>query len=619
MYQVFSIQRPGHPRWALAASGLLLLLSLGLAWALSQSKARGTYVPLEEQARDYPAGGLRARLPTGWRPLDKRILARLPAVVAGVVAPANENTKAFIFRGNHQRYALPSAHALDVLHEAFSQLHLGGEVQSGPAMIGPFFARTVRSITGDGVGGSPNTFFLARVAFAPDNQTFGILLLLPRKPTPQHEKLLDEMSQHLQLLSLSLEDSPVALMADAGIRFTLPPKAKLARPNPAPPPPGPQLRLMSGDPNACWYLTVWRTPLLGTRTCEQLVESLAFTDFRHGKPTRKPTLDTLADHEVARLNLSPDDDAETGSGAQIWCARMDAHNALLLVGRHEAQAESTLTGICEFILTGVTLSGTDQALDAPAALERGQQYLREVATEKLSTKWGDLVDHRQRFLLIGAAGTRLQQETSYQVARQEDRFRWWRLVTTYSPPGPLASLAPVARDEWAVRDDTAQHQAHIRWPSDASDDDRIEYTESRSGSSEVLCSLRLPETEPREWKLAIDDSYACQPVLIEAAAKAARDPDRHTAVFSTSEALNPHLSWVIATPLGDLPLPSLEQDRTAPAVQLRTDYQDEPEIVYFDEADHVIAVNLEGNLRLERENRSSRQEGSRSFFDRRPR
>ncbi|GEM_PF-861976 len=620
MYQVYSIQRPGHPRWALAASGLLLVASVGLAWGLIHAKSRGTYMPLEDQSRDYPARGIRARLPSGWEALDGARVASLPAVVAAVAAPEESDRVACIFRGNRQRLGVPSAHVLDVLEEAFVHLRLAGDVETEPAMIGPFFARTVRSTAGDRIGKAPGSHFLARVAFAPDGQTFGILLLLPRKPTPRDEQLLGEMGQHLQLLTLSLDESPARLMADAGIRFDPPTKARFVKPDPPPGPPSPQLRLMSDDPATCWYLSIWRVPLLGTRTCAQLVESLALTTLRQGRLRKQPVRSTVAGHEVARLSISPDEEAQPRSGAQIWCVQMDGDTALFLVGHHEAEAGPRLSEVCESIVAGVSLSGTDSLVDTSAALEVGRRYLREIAAEKLTSKWGDLVDRRQRFVLRGLAGVRLQEETSYQVARREDGSRWWRQLTTYSLPGPLAAMAPAATDEWVVRDDASGHEGRVRWPASSGTDERIEYLETRSpGGGEVVCSLSMPQKEPRDWTLGIDDNYACQPVLLEAAAKAARDPDRHVALFSTSEVFNPHLSWVMANPLGELPLPGSEEDRSVAAVRLWTDYEDEPEILYFDESDHLMGMSLERDLHLERESRSFRRDDSRSFFDRRQR
>jgi hypothetical protein len=71
MYEVYSQQRPGRPRWALASSAALLLLTVLLAAALIQHKAGPGSLPLEPFATQL----LQGRRPVGW----KEITSELPA------------------------------------------------------------------------------------------------------------------------------------------------------------------------------------------------------------------------------------------------------------------------------------------------------------------------------------------------------------------------------------------------------------------------------------------------------------------------------------------------------------------------------------------------------------
>jgi hypothetical protein len=66
MYEVYSQQRPGHPRWALGASAILLLLTVALAAALIQYKSGFGNVPLQP----FTSSGLEGALPTGWQDLQ---------------------------------------------------------------------------------------------------------------------------------------------------------------------------------------------------------------------------------------------------------------------------------------------------------------------------------------------------------------------------------------------------------------------------------------------------------------------------------------------------------------------------------------------------------------------
>src|SRR5262245_50442765 len=66
MYQVYSQQRAGHPRWTLGASAALLLLTVLLAAAVTRYKAHVLQVPLDKE-RVFARGQLRCALPSGWK------------------------------------------------------------------------------------------------------------------------------------------------------------------------------------------------------------------------------------------------------------------------------------------------------------------------------------------------------------------------------------------------------------------------------------------------------------------------------------------------------------------------------------------------------------------------
>lgn len=66
MYEVYSQQRPGRPRWALGASAILLLLTVSLAAALVHHKGGLNDVPLKPFAKAPFVG----RYPANWSPIQ---------------------------------------------------------------------------------------------------------------------------------------------------------------------------------------------------------------------------------------------------------------------------------------------------------------------------------------------------------------------------------------------------------------------------------------------------------------------------------------------------------------------------------------------------------------------
>jgi len=50
MYEVYSMSRTGRPRWALAATAILLLLTVGMAALVVHRKSAAGQVPLGSQS-----------------------------------------------------------------------------------------------------------------------------------------------------------------------------------------------------------------------------------------------------------------------------------------------------------------------------------------------------------------------------------------------------------------------------------------------------------------------------------------------------------------------------------------------------------------------------------------
>jgi hypothetical protein len=65
MYEVYSMTRAGRPRWALLATGVLLVLTTLVAWGVAGHRRAGSAIELGEP-KLYPELGLRAALPEDW-------------------------------------------------------------------------------------------------------------------------------------------------------------------------------------------------------------------------------------------------------------------------------------------------------------------------------------------------------------------------------------------------------------------------------------------------------------------------------------------------------------------------------------------------------------------------
>src|SRR5690554_3506566 len=93
MYQVYTQQRPGRPRWALAASATLLLLTVGLASALIQYKTGGDTIIL----KPFSTPRFQGKLPAGWKELGGDVPGGTDVALVEPSAPEGSGRQLFIF------------------------------------------------------------------------------------------------------------------------------------------------------------------------------------------------------------------------------------------------------------------------------------------------------------------------------------------------------------------------------------------------------------------------------------------------------------------------------------------------------------------------------------------
>jgi len=352
MYQLHSLQRPGRPRWALAASALLLLLTVGLAAALIARRDRLDDVELGE-SRVLPAGGVKVRLPDGWEPLPQK---EWPiGGIAGVAEPQRgrrPGRRLFLFRRITGPLGLPSVEGASAVVQAAQSLTPAVPLEHKPrtpGRIGTLPGWTVA--TGPAIPlASVRPFGLGRAALGPGGELVGLILHLAQPPGTGDERLLNKISRHMDLIGGSFAADPQAVMIAAGIRFKPPEDARFtANADPS----LPRVRMTGGQGWSCWFLEVRRVPLVASRTPESLVEDYALSVLRQPDLPRPVQTTQLAGAQVAYLSLSVP--PRSAPSLCVLCAKM-GEQALLMIGRHEREAGRALQDVCQSILATVELS-----------------------------------------------------------------------------------------------------------------------------------------------------------------------------------------------------------------------------------------------------------------------
>jgi len=219
--------------------------------------------------------------------------------------------------------------------------------------------------------------------------------------------------------------------------------------------------------------------------------------------------------------------------------------------------------------------------------------------ETLSSKWTHLPNRTETFFWHAPTLPIKGEVRTYRPSRDGDGHPWWEIVVTNVPLSDVVRLQSYIQEKWSIADSATGHQEWYQ--KKVNGQTRFVYTETLPpGGDEVACALKQADDKPIEWQVRVDDTYGCEPVLLLAGAKVARDPQARAAIFSTTDTFIQRPSYWTMTPLGERKLPNPESQRLAPAVCLIQDHDPTPMTLYYDEADTLLAVAFDNIYWIER-------------------
>ncbi len=585
MYQIYSIQRPGRPRWALAASAFLLLLTVIMAATLVHYKSALHTVELGEEIV-FTDARIKVRMPAGWT--DDLENTQLPdGAVALFVEPTRPNMlpgrKIVLFRGRPASLGLPANHLRSSIAAWIKTIIPGGRlrlqksishrIEYLPSLTDIYLFQIIDQVTGQQV----DQHIIGQAVMAPGGQTFGLVLfsLNPSVGTDLH--LIDQISNHLRITDVEIAEEPSVLMQNAGIDFPVLAQAVYLKETESN---LPRVRIMDGRRETVWFLDIYRIPLPDPQTPERVITNatlglLEITALPHSPQT----LNKEHNREVCQLTIPIPGNTE--GLMELWCIRTDPYTGLMLKGRCEKGAEKELKTICQKIADqAVVKSYAD--LTAVGQRQAGQ-YLRQIAEWKLSTWWSDR-QGETLFYLMGSPGLTFGQQAVQIRAQQREASTWWEMDNqTVLDIGHRVPFQ--IHETWIVRDDISAYALRSESP-------RGKYAEFlESGQNELRSELLPPDGPSVKRSIRVQDTFGCEPVLLLAGGLLANDDSGKTAYFTGKEMYSPYLSGWWVTSLGMRPLPVGQQQARAVCVQL--DSSPEPVFLYYNEMNELLAVALD--------------------------
>src|SRR5205085_10828414 len=155
-----------------------------------------------------------------------------------------------------------------------------------------------------------------------------------------------------------------------------------------------------------------------------------------------------------------------------------------------------------------------------------------------------------------------------------------------------------AADHWEIPNNARGHEYQAEVSSGA----RIEYEESWKGQAQVHRELGVQGQEIKTFDTPVDELYASEPLLLEAAGQVARS-NPGAMVLSTTQMFTAGLSYWFISPLGQQPAPGPGNSKGAAAL-IQRDYDPRPIVLLYDDAQTLLALEFTGGRYQIRRNQS---------------
>ncbi|HPD30210.1 MAG TPA: hypothetical protein PLL20_09465 [Phycisphaerae bacterium] len=563
----------------------LLLLAAGAAQLLIWHREKTKLIELGSSVH-YPEGQLSVSLPLGWQTLDKALCPAGTVIAVEDRETEGRQRRLYVFRGPPSSEGLAASASLRAL-DSFSNA-LGADVlfekEPETAQVGAFPGVTATMAKRLGAVGVKPPFCLGRAAVGPGGEVVGVLLetALPSRRTDQ--LLVQRVAETVELTSIGLDPDPAEAMAAAGISFDIPRGARFIGPIER----GlPRVRLMSRQTAPAWYLDLFRVPLIARRKVNDLVEDGAMSllqQVRLGEPL-EPFDPGGRQAARASLVITPGKEPTV----HLVAVKTDQHTALLMVGRHDAEAGTAVRELCDSIAATARVESYDELVDLESAIDAARRLIKDCRKEGMSSLLGRREGRRLRFnveapaLGLGSWIETCRRSSDNAELPWEVTGRW-----VYDPRW-RGHARIVVTEGWRLAENGVEYL--YRFERSDAGEKSIEQTEHSDAEGRQVTRIVKAFGGSRTEEIEVDDAFASGPLLTELCARTAGSSSQRSVVVSTIDTFTAGVAYCVIKPLGRTPVPGTPMREPARTVRLMMDYDPEPMLMYFDDGDELLAVS----------------------------
>ncbi|MGQ9651358.1 MAG: hypothetical protein ACUVXJ_14715 [Phycisphaerae bacterium] len=434
--------------------------------------------------------------------------------------------------------------------------------------------------------GVKSPFCLGRAAVGPGGEVFGVMLQADLPPRRAEQVLVQQVAETVELKSVVLDPEPAEAMAAAGITFQAPRGARFIGPVDRD---LPRVRLMSEQAAPAWYLDLFRVPLIGNRNVTDLVEDRAMSLLQQVRLDEPVEPFDPAGREAARTSLVIIRGKEPT--VHLAAVKTDPHTALLMVGRHEAQAGTAVRELCESIAAAAQVEPYNQLVDPESAMDLARRMIKDCRKEGMSSLVGRRQGKRRHFKVEAPA---LSLGSWIETCRRvfEDPEMPWEVTGRWVyDPQWRGHNRLVVTEEWRLAESGIEYVYKFE-RSDAGEKS-IQQTEHSDAEGRRVTRTVKAFGGSRTEEIEVDDTFVSGALLTELCARMAGGSSREPLIVSTIEGFTAGVAYCVIKPLGRTPLPGMSTGEPAWTVQLTMDYDPEPMFLYFDDHAELLAVSYD--------------------------
>jgi len=588
-YELYSMEKPGRPRLAIAMSAGLLLLTVALAYAMVVQRRQETYVPLgvPEPVAD---GWVSLPRPVGWEPgaredvppdiglvlREKGGRGRTLAVVRTAIAiPSLRLRDAGVAVGEAADW-LAGTNTVPIPQSVVSFGELPGR---------QFRWRSVAQRSGGGES-------TGVVTVTPQGRVLAVLLHRAGRIDVADEDLVRRVAAAAKASDWGLSEDVAGAAARVGMRFESPRGARVLKAGEGA---MPWLFLVGpSDADGPWSIEMIRVPLAPDRKPTDVLADAVRDLCEQWSLPGEPERITLQGRVVFRMVVPADEEQYRD---ELWVAPTGRDSCVLIHGRFDGP-RTAAQAACGTIAASVELTEGRWIADVDAAFRRGEEILEQIRSEGLD-RWFEAERGRERIYLIEVAG----QPQGYRRVKHTRQpsgagAGTWRMTVfdavawfgaTFITYEEQSVVEP--RGVGYVMSATKRRNQPVLRALNRSGF-VYQYEERRSVSSDVVNKTLVVGGDVQKRQATADATFASGPCEDVVCWLVASDPERRPAAVTVSSRFLPEPAPCYMRPLGALPIPGDAHGRQALAVAVQPDWSLSGTTLYFDEVGVLVAADF---------------------------